>query len=187
MVPRIALLLVVALGALAAAQTVAAKPAKPPQQWKKAASELEMIVYYPVGQPRFTLGFVRKIVDPYCHDLTWESLRGIYSVRGKPTRTIEIYEGSPRYCNGSSLWALPDATTTTVQGKQAVLVDLCEFRDCSFNEGAWGLEWCRRGTTVQLIAEGVSRKRLVAFGRSLRPVDGARGTTCTLQSTPTAG
>ena len=154
----------------------AAAPTPAPKPWRQAASQLDMVVYRPTDTAGLKLGFVRKIVDPYCPDLTSESLRGMYTVRGRSTRTIEVFEGSPRYCNGTSLRGRAGAKPLLVHGKKGVVVNLCDVRDCTFREGAWGLEWCERGTTVQLIAEGVSKGRLLRFGRSFRTVDAARGT-----------
>ncbi len=161
----------------AASSGSAAKPL-PPADFRKAASKLEMVVLYPTDTRGLKLGFAKKIVDPYCTKRGTESLRGIYTVRGSQTRIIELFEGHPRYCNGTSLWPIPAGQEVRVHGRAAILVDLCDVRDCFFPEGAWGLEWCERGTTVQLIADGVRGTRLLEIGRSMRPVDGARATSC---------
>ena len=166
---------------LGGAETVAAasvaKPA-PPQAFRRAASQLDMVVLYPTDTRGLKLGFARKIVDPYCTKRGTESLRGIYSVRGSQTRIIELFEGHPRYCNGTSLWSRPGAERVRVHGRPAALVDLCTVRDCFYAQGAWGLEWCERGTTVQLVADGVSSTRLLEVARSMRPVDRAPATSC---------
>jgi hypothetical protein len=159
------------------ARATVAKPSPPPA-FRKAASQLDMVVLYPTDTKGLKLGFARKIVDPYCTKRDTESLRGIYSVRGSQTRIIELFEGRPRYCNGTSLWPLPGATEIRIHGRSAVVVDLCAVHDCFFAEGRWGVEWCERGTTVQLIAEGVARARLLEIARSMRPVDRAAASAC---------
>ena len=159
------------------AAAAGSKPA-PPAAFRKAASQLDMVVFYPTDTKGLKLGFARKIVDPYCAKRDTESLRGIYSVRGSQTRIIELFEGRPRYCNGTSLWSRAGGAEIRIHGRPAVIVDLCAVLDCYFAEGRWGVEWCERGTTVQLIADGVAKARLLEIARSMKPVDRARASTC---------
>lgn len=169
---------VVALAALSAAAPAApATPAADSDPWKAAAAKLSIPVYRPTVTLGLRVAWVNPIAaDPGCVNDGREQLRAVYHGR-KAGRYIEVFEGRPRYCTDEPPNA-PVVRRLEIGGRPATLYDLCERRDCRGTAGAYTLEWCARGTTITVLALDFRPADILRFGRSMRPVDGARARQC---------
>lgn len=157
-------------GASGAVETAAAaaETAAVGGSWAETARRLPIPVFRPTRTFGLKLGFVNPIIsDPGCEPGR-DQLRALYfgSTAG---RTLEIFEGHPRYCLDQGIDA-PVLRAVTIRGAAATLYDLCTIRDCEPGFRARVLDWCEQGTSIQLLGIGISGKRLIAIARGMREV-----------------
>jgi hypothetical protein len=152
----------------AAVDTADAASASERGSWTAAARRLTIPIFRPTRTQGLTLGFVNPIFgDPGCEPGR-EHMRALY-YGAEPGRTLEIFEGHPRYCLDKAIDA-PVLRTLKIHGATATLYDLCTVRDCEPGFAARVLDWCEQGTSIQLLGVGLSAERLVAIARSMREV-----------------
>lgn len=157
---------VAVLAATAPAQATGAPDAA--GSWTKVARQLTMPVFKPTKTFGLRLGFVNRITfDPGCANDGRDQLRAFYGHQSG--RFLEVFEGHPRYCGDAGIGA-PVARTLRIHGAPARLYHIGGTRRA--------LDWCERGTTITLVSEGLSASRLIAIGRSMRPVDSAKPLAC---------
>lgn len=152
----------------AAADTGAAETAAVAGSWAATARRLTIPVFRPTKTPGLSLGFVNPIVaDPGCQPGR-EQLRALY-YGAEAGRTLEIFEGYPRYCLDRPIEA-PVLRQITIRGATARLYDICAIRDCEAGFPARVLDWCEQGTSIQLLGVGISGERLIAIARGMKEV-----------------
>lgn len=140
---------------------------KPSRPWKRVARQLSIPVFEPSRTFEYKLAWVNRIVaDPGCENDGREQLRAFYGTQAG--RYVELAEGRPRYCHDNPIEA-PVLRRVTIDGKRVPLYDA---------NGRLALEWCKKGTTITMVADGVPAKRLVAIARSMKPVDRAPAKPC---------
>ncbi len=155
------------IAALALAAPAGAAPAAV-GSWAKVARTLTIPVLKPTKTFGMRLGFVNVIgFDPGCANDGREQLRAFYGQEAG--RFLEVFEGRPRYCLDRPIDA-PIVRQPKIHGTKARLHRI--------NKRRLALEWCERGTTIALVSEGVRAAKLIAVGRSVRPVDKARALPC---------
>ena len=149
-----------------AAETGAAETAAVAGSWAATARRLTIPVFRPTTTPGLLLGFVNPILaDPGCEPGR-EQLRALY-FGAEAGRTLEIFEGYPRYCLDKPIEA-PILRRVTIRGATATLFDVCAIRDCEPGFPARVLDWCEQGTSIQLLGVGISGDRLIAIARGMR-------------------
>jgi hypothetical protein len=152
----------------ASAATGADETAAVAGSWAATARRLTIPIFRPTATPGLSLGFVNPIIeDPGC-DPGREQLRALY-FGAEAGRTLEIFEGHPRYCLDQAIEA-PVLRRVTIRGKTATLYDICAIRDCEPGFPARALDWCEQGTSIQLLGVGISADRLIAIARGMREV-----------------
>jgi hypothetical protein len=152
----------------AAGDTVDAASASERGSWAMAARRLTIPIFRPTRTQGLTLGFVNPIFgDPGCEPGR-EHMRALY-YGATPGRTLEIFEGHPRYCLDQPIEA-PVLRTVRIRGATATLYDICTIRDCEPGFAARVLDWCEQGTSIQLLGVGLSGNRLIAIARGMKEV-----------------
>lgn len=150
------------------ADTGAAESAASVGSWAATARRLPIPVFRPTRTYGLKLGFVNPIIsDPGCEPGR-DQLRALYfgTTAG---RTLEIFQGHPRYCLDQAIEA-PVLRRVTIRGATATLHDLCTVRECEPGFRARVLDWCEQGTSIQLLGVGLSGTRLIAIARGMREV-----------------
>jgi hypothetical protein len=164
-----------------AAGTGAAETAAGAGSWTATARALSIPVFRPSRTPGLSLGFVNPIFgDPGCEPGR-EHLRALY-YGTQAGRTLEIFEGHPRYCLDRPIEA-PVLRRVTIRGATATLYNACAIRDCDPGFAARVLDWCEQGTSIQFLGVGISGNRLIAIARGMKEVRPRPARRCV---TPTA-
>jgi hypothetical protein len=149
-------------------ETGAAETAAVAGSWAQTARVLPIPIFRPTKTYGLKLGFVNPILaDPGC-EAGRDQLRALY-FGATAGRTLEIFQGHPRYCLDRELDA-PVVRRVTIRGATATLHDLCTTRDCEPGFRVRVLDWCEQGTSIQLLGVGISDKRLIAIARGMREV-----------------
>jgi hypothetical protein len=152
----------------AAVETGAVETAAVAGSWSETARRLPIPIFRPTRTYGLKLGFVNPIVgDPGC-EAGRDQLRALY-FGATAGRTLEIFQGHPRYCLDRELEA-PVLRRVTVHGTTATLFDVCAVRDCDPGFAARVLDWCEQGTSIQLLGVGLPDRRLIAIARGMREV-----------------
>lgn len=152
----------------AAVDTGAAESAAAAGSWAATARRLPIPVFRPTRTYGLELGFVNPIIsDPGCEPGR-DQLRALY-FGATAGRTLEIFQGHPRYCLDQAIEA-PVLRRATIRGQTATLHDLCAVRECEPGFRARVLDWCEQGTSIQLLGVGISGRRLLAIARGMHEV-----------------